>query len=130
MSRENVEVIRRSIEHLSETGELALDCYDPEVEWTTQPDAPLQTTYNGLSGLQRSLDSVHEAWASMKIEPREFIQTDDAIVVLTHFQLRGHSGVELEVEQAWTYWMHVSKIRRIEQYGSKREALEAAGLRE
>jgi hypothetical protein len=76
MSQENVEVIRRAIEHLSETGELAPECYDAEVEWTTQPDAPLQTTYRGLSGLQRSLDSVHEAWASMKIEPREFIQTD------------------------------------------------------
>jgi ketosteroid isomerase-like protein len=130
MSEDNVEVIRRAIEHLSETGELAPECYDAEVEWTTQPDAPLQTTYRGLSGLQRSLDSVHEAWASMKIEPREFIQAGDAIVVLTHFQLRGHSGVELDVEQAWAYWMHEGKIRRMEQYGSKREALEAAGLSE
>ena len=130
MSQENIDVIRRAIEHLCETGELALECYDPGVEYTTQPDAPLQTTYQGLSGLQQSLESLSEVWASMKIEPREFIQTDDAIVVVTHFQLRGHSGVELDVEQAWAYWMRNGKIRRMEQYGSKQEALEAAGLRE
>jgi hypothetical protein len=49
---------------------------------------------------------------------------------MTHFQLCGHSGVELEVDQAWAYWMREGKIRRIEQYGSKREALDAAGLSE
>ena len=115
MSQGNIDVIRRAIEHLSETGELALECYDPGVEYTTQPDAPLQTTYQGLSGLQQSLESLSEVWESMKIEPREFIQTDDAIVVVTNFQLRGHSGVELDVEQAWAYWMRNSKIRRMEQ---------------
>jgi ketosteroid isomerase-like protein len=130
MSEENVVVIRRAIEHLSETGELATECYDPGVEYTTQPDAPLQTTYQGLSGLQQSLESLSEVWESMKIEPREFIQANDAIVVMTHLELRGHSGIELEVEQAWAYWMRSGKIRRIEQYGSKQEALEAAGLRE
>jgi ketosteroid isomerase-like protein len=66
----------------------------------------------------------------MKIEPREFIHTDDAIVALLRFQVRAHSGVEMEVEQAWAYWMRDGKIRRIEQYGSKREALQAAGLSE
>jgi ketosteroid isomerase-like protein len=130
MSEESVDVIRRAIEHLSETGELAPECYDPEVEYMTQPDAPLQTTYQGLSGLQQSLVSLREAWESMKIEPREFIQANDAIVVMTHFQLRGHSGVELDVEQAWVYWMRSGKIRRMEQYGSKQEALKAAGLSE
>jgi ketosteroid isomerase-like protein len=130
MSRENVEVIRHAIEHLSDTGELAEECYDPEVEYTTQPDAPMHTTYQGLQGLQRSLESLREAWDSMKLEAREFIEADEAIVALTHFRLRGHSGVELEVDQAWTYQMRNGKIWRMEQYGSKQEALEAAGLRE
>jgi ketosteroid isomerase-like protein len=130
MSKENVEVIRRAMKHLSETGELAPECYDPGVEYTPQPDAPLQTTYQGLSGLQQSLESLSEVWESRKIEPREFIQANDALVVLTHFELRGHSGIEINVEQAWVYWMRSGKIRRMEQYGSKQEALEAAGLSE
>ena len=130
MSQENVEVIRHAIEHLSNTGELAEECYDPDVEYTTQPDAPMHTTYQGLQGLQRSLESLREVWDSMKLEAREFIEADEAIVALTHFRLRGHSGVELEVDQAWTYRMRNGKIWRMEQYGSKQEALEAAGLSE
>ena len=127
MSQEDVQVIRHAIAHLSDTGELARECYDPEVEYTTQPDAPMHMTYQGLQGLERSLESLRELWESMKIEAREFIETDEAIVALTQFWLRGHSGVELEVDQAWTYRMRNGKIWRIEQYGSKQEALEAAG---
>ena len=73
MSEENVEVIRHAIEHLSDTGKLAEECYDPEVEYRTQPDAPMHTTYQGLQGLQRSLESLREVWDSMRIEAREFI---------------------------------------------------------
>jgi ketosteroid isomerase-like protein len=109
---------------------LASECFDPEVEYTTQPDAPMHTTYRGLDGLNRSLQSLKEAWDRIETEARVFIGTGDVIVALLHFQLRGHSGVELEVDQAWAYWMREGKIRRIEQYGSKREALEATGLRE
>ena len=130
MSQENVEIVRRSIDYLSATGDLAEACYDPEVEYKMQPDAPWRTTYHGLVGLRRSLESVREVWASIKIEPREFIETDEAIVAVQNFHLRAHSGVELEVEQAWAYWMQDGKIRRIEQYGTKAEALEAAGLSE
>jgi hypothetical protein len=61
---------------------------------------------------------------------REFIGTGDVLVALLHFHLRGHSGVKLEVDQAWVYRRREGKIRRHEQYGSKREALETAGLRE
>ena len=57
----------------------------------------------------------------MEIEEREIIESDDAVVAMWHYRLRGHSGVELEVEQGWAYWMH--------QYASKEAALEAAGLR-
>jgi ketosteroid isomerase-like protein len=130
MSQENVEVIRRATEHISETGELAEDCYDPDVEYKTQPDAPVQASYRGLSGLRLSLESLKEAWESMKIETREFIEIDEAIVVALHIQLRGRSGVELEVDQGWAVWMRDDKIWRVEQYASKREALKAVGLEE
>jgi ketosteroid isomerase-like protein len=44
--------------------------------------------------------------------------------------VRGHGGVELEVVEGWATWIRDGKITRIEQYASKAEALEAAGLRE
>jgi hypothetical protein len=37
--------------------------------------------------------------------------------------------VELEVDEGWATWLRNGKITRIEQHGTKQEALEAAGLR-
>jgi ketosteroid isomerase-like protein len=125
----NLDVIRRAIESLEDWG-LRPECFDPEVEYTTQPDAPNYTTYHGLSGLERSQMSVREAWRSIRAEPREFIEGDDVVVALIHFELFAHSGIDLEVDQAWAYWMRGGKIKRMAQYGTKLEALEAAGLRE
>jgi ketosteroid isomerase-like protein len=129
MSQENVEVIRRALESLS-TWTLIPECFDPEVEYTTQPDGPNYTTYHGLTGLRQSQKSVREAWRSIRAEPREFIEGDEVVVALIHFELRAHSGIELEQDQGWAYWLRDGRIRRMEQYGTKREALEAAGLRE
>jgi ketosteroid isomerase-like protein len=130
MSQKDVDVVRRSGEHLSNTGELAPECYDPEVEFTLMPAAPLQKTYKGLSGLQQSLASVQEAWASIRWEAREFVDSDDVVVAVWHYTVRSHAGVELELDQGWAYWMRNGKIWRMEQHGSKEEALEAAGLQE
>jgi len=67
----------------------------------------------------------------MRVDPLEFIETEEAIIALLRFHLRGRgSGVALDVEEACTYWLRDGKIRHVEQYGSKRPALEAAGLRE
>ena len=129
MSQENVEVMRRTIERLDK-GEPAPEYYDPEIEWVTMPDSPLRTSYTGLTGLQRNLESVQEAWDSISVEAREFTESDEVIVAVLHFHVRSHSGVELDLDQGWAYWMRNAKIRRIEQHGSKQEALEAAGLRE
>jgi ketosteroid isomerase-like protein len=129
MSHENVEVIRRTIERLDK-GELAPEYYDPEIEWVTMPDSPLRTSYTGLTGLQRSLESIQEAWESMSVEAREFIESDEVIVAVLHFKVRSHSGVELDLDQGWAYWMRNGKIWRIEQHGTKQEALGALGLRE
>ena len=129
MSEENAEIVRRTVESFNRWT-LAPECFDPEVEYTTQPDAPMHTTYKGLDGLARSMESLKEVWEIIEAEVREFIGSGDVLVALLHFHLRGHSGVELEADQAWAYWMREGKIRRMEQYGSKREALQAAGLSE
>ena len=129
MAQENVEVIRHVIESLSDWS-LPAECFDPEVEYTTQPDAPNYTTYRGLGGLKQSQRSVREAWRSIRAEPLEFIEGDGVVVAVIRFELHAHSGIALEQDQGWVYWMRDGKIRRMEQYGTRRQALKAAGLRE
>ena len=130
MSQENVEIVRRAIEYFGETGDVASEYHDPKVEFTTRPDGPEQTTFHGVEGLRRSVESFREVWSSTTFEAQEFIPTGEGAVVLVLWHLRAQSGVELDVEEAWAYWVRNGRIRRIEQYGTKREALEAAGLPE
>ena len=130
MSRENVEIVRRAIDYFGETGEIPVECYDPGVEFTTRSDGPGQTTYHGIDGLRQSVESFQEAWASTRFEAQEFIEVEEAVIVSVLFHLRAQSGVELDVEEAWAYWVRDGKITRIEQHGTKPEALQSAGLSE
>jgi hypothetical protein len=50
-----------------------------------------------------------------------------AVVLRVHVR-GGKSGVELRFQEGWAVWLHGGKLTRIEQYGTKDEALDAAGL--
>jgi ketosteroid isomerase-like protein len=128
MPQENAEVVRRAIQYFGETGEVASECYDPEVEFTTRSDGRGQHTFHGVEGLRHSVEFFREVWASSTFEAQEFVETGEAVVVPLLFHLRARSGVELEVKEAWAYWVRSGKIWRVEQHGSKREALKAVGL--
>ena len=132
MSEETFAVIRRAIDQLNKTGDFPSDCFDPEVEWTTRPDGPTHDTFRGIEGLRSGLRILREAWgSSIRLEIQELTGTPDSFVMVMSARLHGRgSGVELEVEEGWAIRMRGGKIWRAEQYGSKPEALEAAGLSE
>ncbi len=130
MSQENVEIVRRAVNHLNETGEPNWDLYDPELIWTMRPDGPAHITRHGLKGLREGVESLRGVWNQMLLEIVEVIESGDTVVVVLHEHLRANSGVELEVTEGWANWIRNGRLVRIEQYGSKEEALEAAGLSE
>jgi ketosteroid isomerase-like protein len=130
MSQENVEILRRAISHLNETGEPDWDLYDPEVVWTTRGDGPAHNTYRGIEGMRRGTASLRAVWAEFNAEILEVVDTEDAIVCVLRWRLRSQSGVELEEVEGWITRIRNGRISRIEQHPGKLEALEAAGLRE
>jgi ketosteroid isomerase-like protein len=128
MSQENVEVVRRAISHLNQTGEPDWDLYDPDLVWTTRGDGPAHNTYRGIEGLRRGTESLHEVWADFNAEFLEVIEVGDAVVSVLRWRLRAQSGVELETVEGWVTWIRNGRISRIEQHPGKQEALEATGL--
>ena len=128
MSQDNVGVIERAAEHWNETGELPLSLYDREVTFTTRGELAGSTTYRGHEGLERAMASFSSVWTGIQIELLEFVQGDEVVVAQTRFHLRSRTGVDLDVDEGWTYWFREGKIGRVEQHGSKEDALEAAGL--
>jgi ketosteroid isomerase-like protein len=130
MSQENVEILRRAIGCLNETGEPDWDLYDPDLVWTTRGDGPAHNTYRGIDGLRRGTASLREVWAEFNAEILEVIDAEDAVVSVLRWRLRAQSGIELEVVEGWVTWVRDGRIVRIEQHPGKPEALEAAGLSE
>jgi ketosteroid isomerase-like protein len=125
MSHENVKVVRRAINHLNETGEPEWSLYASDLVWRTRADGPATYTYRGLDGLRRGSASLREVWTEVKAEILEQVEAGDAIISVLRWSLRARSGIELEVEEAWVTWCLHGQIVRIEQHGTKAEALEA-----
>jgi ketosteroid isomerase-like protein len=130
MSERNVETVRHAVRHLSDKGEPDWSLYDPELVWATRRDGPVHNTYRGLDGLRRGIASMRDVWAEFSGAVVDTADHGDVVICVIRWQLRARSGVELEVEEGWATWFRDHKITRIEQHGSKQEALAAAGLSE
>ena len=131
MSQENVEILRRAVDHMNKTGDLDWSLYDHEITFTTRGDIESRRTYTGHEGMRQAMSGFAGVWESVRWELGEVNGTGDPIVAAIHFYLRGKgSGVEVETDEAWAIWMRDGKFIRIEQHASEMDALEAAGLRE
>jgi ketosteroid isomerase-like protein len=131
MSQENVEIVRRATDYFNETGVLGpLELHDPEVTFTTRGDIGGAETYTGHRGLVEAMANFREVWAQIDAHIIELVGGDDAVVSVMRFELRSQVGVDLKVEEASAIWLRDGKIHRIEQHATRRDALEAVGLRE
>jgi ketosteroid isomerase-like protein len=131
MSEENVAIVRRVTDYVNEHGEAGpLELYDAEVMFTTRGDVGGPETFTGHRGMADAVAMFGQVWAKTAAHIIELIEDDDVVVAVFRFELVSQTGVELEVEEGWAYWLRDGKITRIEQHGSRQEAFEAAGLSE
>ena len=131
MSRENVEIVLRGIEAFNRRDMAAIraDAH-PQVEWVEDPRYPGAQTFHGPDGVERSVRKWWDAWM-IELEPEDFIDLGDRVVVTGHGRYRGHgSDVTLTAEFASVYEIRENKVVRAEVLESRQAALEAAGLLE
>jgi ketosteroid isomerase-like protein len=134
MSQENVEIVRSVYESFlrSDWGTIA-ELADPNVEY--------HGTVGGLEegrvgrGLQQMRQVFEEddleAWDERRLEPEEFIDAGDEVVVLQREYRRGRgSGVELVSDTAAVFEVRDGHVVRVQGYMDRAKALEAAGLSE
>ena len=87
-----------------------------------------------LQGLQQIVEAFdresEEAWDEHRIEPLEFLDAGDRVVILHREYQRSKSGVELVIDTASIHDLRGGRIVRIQGYMNPAEALKAAGLSE
>jgi ketosteroid isomerase-like protein len=125
MSERDVGVVQRLFSALeADDFATALGLFDAEVEWS-----PTEGSYHGIEGVGASFIEWMEPWDEHRIEPEEFVEGDDRVLVTVHLTARGQES-RLEVDQRFfqVYTVRDGKISRMVEYVDRARALEAAGL--
>jgi SnoaL-like domain len=71
-----------------------------------------------------------ENFESSRIEPHEFIEAGEHVVVPWTFHAVGRDGLEVQARLTWLFTIRDGAIQRACMYQERSEALEAAGLSE
>jgi ketosteroid isomerase-like protein len=132
MSQENVEVVRRGFVAW-EAGDLAANLRLVHEGVVCCRMAPLidPQTYQGIDGYLQFASEWIEPYEDFHLQPTEYIDAGDDVVVevVQEGRLAGSKQT-----MKGTFWflmkVHDGKLVRFEIYGDRKQALEAAGLRE
>jgi uncharacterized protein len=135
MSQENVESARMAYEAWNRRElQSVLDLFHPDVVWeeNLQVFPGMDRIYRGHEGfLKWDRDAFSEVWESIAVEPLEFIDAGDHVVVLTRLFGRGvGSGVNVDMATCNVLTFRDGKVARRRLYADRADALEAAGLEE
>ena len=130
MSRQNVELVQRGFERYLATGEPPWDLFHERVE-VHDHDTPDQGDYRGHDGFARWLEDWGAAWAEWRLEPDEFIDAGNSVVIFVRMHTKGRgSGIEAERQDALVYEIGHGMITRVDYYNDRKQALKAVDLAE
>jgi ketosteroid isomerase-like protein len=133
MSQENVEVVRQAHEAFNRRDLDALAGLT-ELDWVmdwSRSISPQRGVYRGRAGVETWIAEITDAFESFEIHPLEYMSAGDRIVVPAKVRGRGRgSGVVVDADGATVWELERGKVVKLTLFGSKEEALDAAGLSE
>jgi ketosteroid isomerase-like protein len=105
--------------------------YRPDVEYETLKSAPgVGGSLRGLDEITDFFDSWSDLYAQFRVEATEMIQAGDQVVTLERHAARGPMGSDAEswIQESFACLISFEegKIRRIEEFPTLEEAMEAA----
>jgi ketosteroid isomerase-like protein len=134
MSQENVKLVREAVAAFAERDlEKAAQLVAPDFEFRgTIGGLQEGQVAHGVSEIDETFEAEDlEAWEERRLEPEEFIDAGDDVVVFLHEFRRGKcSGVELETKTAVVVSVSEGRVVRVQGYMDRSAALKAVGLSE
>jgi ketosteroid isomerase-like protein len=133
MSQQNVEIVKRCMEFWRHRDiSLVRQFLDPNVEFDLSRNVFNAAVYGGVSGLERMVSVIDDAWDEFRADADELIDAGDQVVTALTIKGKGPgSGVEVSMQLFQVWRLRDSKVVRvIGGYRDRHEALEAAGLAE
>jgi uncharacterized protein len=132
MSQENVEIVKRAYQAWDRRDMAAVlgECH-PDIEWWEREDVPDPTVHRGLDAVGARFAELDDVWIGLTLEPREFIDAGDFVVVMFCLTGRGRaSHAPIAENEVQAFRLRNTKIIELREYSDKAEALKAVGLAE
>ena len=128
MSQENLEVVRRAFATFNARAvDDLVGLSDPDSEWLPFRAQLEGMVYRGHEGIRQWVRDMDDDWVAFRIDPVEFHDRDDRIVVIGHVQALGRtSGVDVDSEAGFLVQLRAGRIVRVVSYSDPAAALEAA----
>jgi ketosteroid isomerase-like protein len=123
---EDVERLRGVYQAFNEGGvEAVFERLAPEFQIRDRESSPDRETRYGKEGIKQLFDSYMEAFDALRLEPEEFIEVGDQIVVSLTQRIRGKgSGAEVEAKVAHVWTLRNGEVVGLRIFGGKQRALE------
>jgi ketosteroid isomerase-like protein len=131
MSRQNVEMVENAIS-AANTGDwdAFFGAMGPGFEFDmSRADGPGRGIY-GPDQARRQLEDFAGYWESVRIEPDEFIEAGELVVVPMSVHVRGRDGIDVVSRPTFVWAIRDGAVSRVSMYQERREALEALALSE
>ena len=131
MSQENVEIVKSGFAGF-ESGQF-FELLDPEIEWEARRDLPDSSIYRGHDGVHQLLGRFSEVMDEIWFRPEEFIPIgEDRVAVPLRWggKGKGSGAVVQESRETWLFTLRGEKVVRVQEFATREQALEAAGLAE
>jgi ketosteroid isomerase-like protein len=100
--------------------------FDEDIEWTCPDALPFGGTYRGHDGVGSFFGQLGNSWQEISIEPEEFIEAGNVIVVPVQTRGRGAGGA-LESRNLHLWRMRDDKAVSFREYPDTARVLQALG---
>ncbi|HWG08682.1 MAG TPA: nuclear transport factor 2 family protein [Solirubrobacteraceae bacterium] len=128
MSQENVEIVRAAIEQWNR-GEMDAVAFHPDVEWLPLRSAT-EGTYRGIAGIERFRADTEQTFGKFELR-FELVDLGDQVLAWGTIEVQAaQSGIEMSIPTGGLVELRNGLIVRWEDFGSRENALQAAGLAE
>jgi len=129
MSQANVDIARSSIDAYNRRDiESILDVATADFELDLSRAAgPLNGVY-GRDRIEGFWAEITDSWESARIEPHEFIEAGEHVVVPWTMHLTGRDGIEVRARVTWVWTFRDGAVERLSMYQELEDALQAVGL--
>ena len=123
---EDVERVRSAYEAFNEGGvEAILERLAPDFQVRDRQTSPDRETRYGREGVKQLFDSYMEAFDALRLDPEEFIDAGDQVVVVLRQHVRGKgSGAEFVGQIAHVWTVRDGAVQRLRIFKDKDTALE------